>query len=108
MSRIQEISMADSYESKLDAVLKTIEALIAKTGALKNLALGVGTSQGAEIPQPMQHIVVEGPIPMPSQGNNCSNQNLSGGVANFKEPRFNLPEKFDGVRSKFRGFVNQV
>ena len=25
-----------------------------------------------------------------------------------KEPRVSLPEKFDGTRSKFRGFVNQV
>ena len=25
-----------------------------------------------------------------------------------KEPRIGLPEKFDGTRSKFRGFVNQI
>ena len=25
-----------------------------------------------------------------------------------KEPRVSLPEKFDGTRSKFQGFVNQV
>ena len=25
-----------------------------------------------------------------------------------KEPRIGLPDKFDGTRSKFRGFVNQV
>jgi hypothetical protein len=30
--------MADSHESKLDAVLKAIEALTARTGALENLA----------------------------------------------------------------------
>jgi hypothetical protein len=31
MSGIQEINMADSHESKLDAILKAIEALIART-----------------------------------------------------------------------------
>ena len=25
-----------------------------------------------------------------------------------KEPRIGLPDKFDGTRSKFRGFVNQI
>lgn len=28
--------------------------------------------------------------------------------SDVKEPRISLPEKFDGTRSKFRGFVNQV
>jgi hypothetical protein len=88
--------------------LKAIEALTARTRALKNLASWVGTSQGAEIPQPMQHLVVEGPTLLPSQGNNCSNQNLHGGTANFRKPRVSLPEKFDSTRSKFQGFINQV
>jgi hypothetical protein len=38
MSRIQEISMDNLHESKLDAFLKAIEALTARTRALKNLA----------------------------------------------------------------------
>jgi hypothetical protein len=70
MLGVQEINMIDVHESKLDAVLKAIEALTAKTGALENLALRVGISPGAEIPQSMQHVAVEGPIPLPSQGNN--------------------------------------
>jgi hypothetical protein len=49
MSGVQEISIAESYESKLDAVLKAIKALTAITGALENLASGIDTSQGAEI-----------------------------------------------------------
>jgi hypothetical protein len=48
MSGVQEISMANLHESKLDVVLKAIEALTARTGALENLASGVGTSQGTE------------------------------------------------------------
>jgi hypothetical protein len=40
--------------------------------------------------------------------NNCSNQNLDGGVAKFKEARVSLSEKFDGIRSKFRRFTNQI
>jgi hypothetical protein len=44
--------MANSQESKLDVVLKAIEALTARTRALENLALGIGTSPRAEIPQP--------------------------------------------------------
>jgi hypothetical protein len=80
MSRIQEISMDNLHESKLDAFLKAIEALTARTRALKNLASRVGISQGAEISQPMQHVAVEGPTPLPSQENNCSNQYLDGSV----------------------------
>jgi hypothetical protein len=75
--------------------------MIARTRALENFASRVGTSQGAETPQPVQHIAVEGPTPLPSQGNNCFNQNLDGGVAKFKEPKISLLEKFDGTRSKF-------
>jgi hypothetical protein len=67
MSGVQEVSMADSHESKLDTVLKSIEVLTARIGALENFALEVGISQGAEIPQPVQYIAVEGPIPLPSQ-----------------------------------------
>jgi hypothetical protein len=44
MLGVQEINMIDSHESKLDVVLKTIEALIARTRALENLASGVGTN----------------------------------------------------------------
>jgi hypothetical protein len=61
MSGIQEINMVDSYESKLDVVLKAIEALTARTGALENLASRIGTSPRAEIPQPTQHVAVGRP-----------------------------------------------
>jgi hypothetical protein len=101
ISGVQEINMADSHESKLYAVLKAIEALIAKIGALKNLVSGAGTSPRAEILRPTQHVVVEGPTLLSSQGNNCFNQNLDGGVVKFREPRVSLPEKFDSTRSKF-------
>ena len=47
----QNINMANLHESKLDAVLKAIEALTARIEALENLASGVGTSTKAEIPQ---------------------------------------------------------
>jgi hypothetical protein len=58
--------MDDSHESKLDVVLKTIEALTIRTEALENFASGVGTNPGAEIPQPTQYIAVEYPILLPS------------------------------------------
>jgi hypothetical protein len=45
---------------------------------------------------------------LPSQGNNCSHQNLDGGAAKYRELRISLLEKIDGTRLKFRGFVNQV
>jgi hypothetical protein len=108
MSGVQEVSMADSHASKLAAVLKAIEALIARIGALENLASEVGISQGAKILQPMQHVAIEGPTPLPSQGNNCSNQNLGGGATNLKKPRISLSENFDGTQSKFQGFINQI
>jgi hypothetical protein len=56
----------------------------------------------------MQHVAVKGPTPLPSQGNNCSNQNLGGSAANFEKPRVSLLEKFDGIRLKLRGFINQI
>jgi hypothetical protein len=97
----QEISMTNLHESKLAAVLKAIETLTVRTRALENFASGVGTSQGVETPQSIQHIAIQGPILLPSQGNNCSNQNLDDGATNFREPRVSLLEKFDDTRSKF-------
>jgi hypothetical protein len=41
--------MANSHESKLDAVLKVVETLTARTRALENLASGICTSPRAEI-----------------------------------------------------------
>ena len=29
-------------------------------------------------------------------------------IQQCKEPQISMPEKFDGTRSKFRGFINQV
>jgi hypothetical protein len=108
MSGAQEINMANSHESKLDAILKAIEVLTARTGALENMTSGIGTSPGAEIPQLTEHVEVKGLRPLPSQGNNSSNQVLDGGAAKYREPRVSLSEKFYGTRSKFRGFINQV
>ena len=97
MSRVQEIIIADSYELKLVAFLKAIEALATRIGTLENLASRAGTSPGAE----MQH-VIEGPIPLQSQGKNCSNQNLNGIAAKYRKPKINLLEKFDNTKSKFK------
>jgi retrotransposon gag protein len=33
---------------------------------------------------------------------------FSGSIVHQKEPRISLPDKFDGTRSEFRGFINQV
>jgi hypothetical protein len=100
--------MANSHESKLDVVLKAIEALAARTRALENLAIGIGTSPRAEIPQSKQHVAIKGPTLLPSQGNNFSIQNLDRGAIKFKEPRINFSNMFDGIQSKFRIFINQV
>ena len=93
--------MDNSHESKLNAILKAIEALTTRTKALENLASRVGTSQGAETFQPMQYVAAEDPTLLPSQENNCSNQNLGGGTAKFRESKVSLPEKFDNTQSKF-------
>jgi hypothetical protein len=106
MSGVQEISMADSHESKLEAVLRAIKALTARIEALENFVIRVGINLGAKISQSTQHIAVKGPTPLSSQKNNCSNQNLNSGAAKFRESRVNFLEKFDGTRLKFRGFVN--
>ena len=94
MLGVQNLSMIDSHESKLDVVLKAIEAFTARIGVLENLASWIGINQGAKLPKPMQHVVVEGPTLLQFQGNICSNQNL--------------PEKFDGIQLKFWQFVNHV
>jgi hypothetical protein len=49
----------------------------------------------------MQYVAIEGPTPLSFQRNNYSNQDLSGGVANFRELRVNLLEKFDSTQLKF-------
>ena len=100
--------MTNLHESKLDAVLKAIEALTAKIGALEYLALGIDTSPGMKIPQPMQCVAVEGSKSLPSQRNNCSHHNLDGGATKYRKPRISLHEKFDDIQLKFQGFVNQV
>ena len=79
---------------KLDAILKAIEALTVRIGALENIASGIGTSLGAKILQPTQHIAVEGPTTLPSQRNGCSCQYFDDGTAKYREPRISLPEKF--------------
>jgi len=42
----------------------------------------------------------------PMQGENPSTHH--GDVAKIKEPRVSFLEKFDGMRSKFQGIVNQI
>jgi hypothetical protein len=50
--------MANSHESKLDAVMKAIKALIVRTKDFIKFVTGVGTNSGVEISQPMQYIAV--------------------------------------------------
>lgn len=110
MSTGDDVSMADSKDVKLDTVLSALEALTTKTELLakQNQELYMAMNGGHER-QPLQQVIP--PKPAVQEGAVVPSQ--TGGPSTstkleLKEPRISLPEKFDGTRSKFRGFVNQV
>jgi hypothetical protein len=109
MSGVVDTSIADLVESKLDTVLKAIEALSIRTNEIESFVsrlhndLGAGPSQTSPAPQ----VFPSGePSILPIQEENPSTQHVE--TLRIKEPRISLPDKFDGTRSKFRGFVNQI
>jgi hypothetical protein len=109
MSGVVDTSIADLAESKLDTVLKAIEALSIRTNEIESFVsrlhndLGAGPSQTSPAPQ----VFPSGePSILPIQEENPSTQHVE--TLRIKEPRISLPDKFDGTRSKFRGFVNQI
>lgn len=104
-------SLVDLPESKLDDVLVAIQALTTRTNRIEEFFTklsnnhGIGTSQS--MPNSNAQVFPSTEPTMPStQRETLSTQH--GDILKIKEPRISLPEKFDGTRSKFRGFVNQI
>lgn len=100
----QDISMTESSESKLDAIMNALATLSQRTAEIEGVVARIHNDGASGIAQSRVHqlqtsvpgevvsaIVQQVPLVQPQ-----------------KEPRVSLPDKFDGTRSKFRGFVNQI
>nr|PNR52172.1 hypothetical protein PHYPA_008546 [Physcomitrium patens] len=100
----QDISMTESSESKLDAIMNVLATLSQRTAEIEGVvarlhndgASGMGQSR---LHQPQTSTLGEATLPQVRQAPL---------VLQHKEPRVSLPDKFDGTRSKFRGFINQI
>ena len=90
-------SDTNTAETKLDLILKAIESLSMRTNVLEDFAAKVDTNRRA----------AEAPATTTSRPM-MTTQDFDPSLSTAKEPRISLPEKFDGSRSKFQGFVNQV
>lgn len=96
--------MAESLESKLDAIMNALVALSHRQAEMEGVmaelhndgASGIASSR---IHQSQATIPEEAATPLIQQNSMIQQR---------KEPRVSLPDKFDGTRSKFRGFVNQI
>lgn len=91
----------NTTETKLDLILKAIESLSMRTNILEDFAATVDAKQRASKTSESLPTIVTSTTMLPTQA-------LGPSPSTIKEPRVSLPEKFDGSRSKFRGFVNQV
>ena len=92
----------ESPESKFDTIFNAINALSARLmeveGVVHNTSsVGAASARVYQVHASMPEEIV----PPVIQQETTHNQQR-------KEPRVSLPEKFDGTRSKFRGFINQV
>ena len=103
MAGSQDISITESLESKLDAIMNAVATLSQRTAEIEGViirfqndgAFGIAQSR---IHQPQASAPEQTAFP----------QVRHKSLVLQKEPRVSLPNKFDGTRSKFRGFVNQI
>lgn len=96
--------MAENLESKLDAIMNALALLSHRTAEIEGVMAGLHSDGVSGIApsrayQPQNSAPEEVALPSIQQ---------DPGVLHRKEPRVSLPDKFDGTRSKFRGFVNQI
>ena len=96
--------MAESLESKLDPMMNTLVTLSYKITEIERLMARVHNDRASVTAQSKVH-QCQGFIPeeaaLPSVRQDPVTQQR-------KESRVSLPDKFDGTRSKFRAFVNQI
>ena len=98
--------MVDSTESKLDAIINALNFLSVRTTELE----GIFSKLQSDTKPSMIPPVVQS-LPQVSASKDMVApmfQQDSPPIQQRKEPRVSLPEKFDGTRSNFRGFVNQI
>jgi len=96
--------MAENLESKLDAIMNALASLSHRTAEIEGVIVGLHNNGASGIVpskayQPQTSAPEEAILPSVQQ---------DPVVVQRKEPRVSLPDKFDGTRSKFRGFVNQI
>jgi hypothetical protein len=96
--------MAESLDSKLDAIMNALASLSHRTAEIEGVMAGLH-SDGASVIAPSR--VYQPQNSAPEEATLPSIQQ-DPAVLQRKEPRVSLPDKFDGTRSKFRGFVNQI
>ena len=110
MAEREEANMSDARETKLNSIINALEALRITTETVskrnEELYLAFHRSHGPTNPQLVQQMGP--PISTPAQFQASGSHFQGTSTMEVKEPRISLPEKFDGTRSKFRGFVNQV
>ena len=100
----QDASMAKNLETKLDAIMSALAALSHRNAKIEGVMEGLHndgafvTAQ-SRVHQPWNFVLEEAALPSVRQ---------EPMVQQRKEPRVSLLDKFDGTRSKFRGFVNQI
>jgi len=96
----QDVTMTDTLESKLDSIMNNLATLSQRTGEIEGV-IAMLHNHGAQsrIHQPQTPAPEEAALPLVRQDPSIQQR---------KEPRISLPDKFDGTRSKFRGFVNQI
>lgn len=91
-------------DDKLDAIMATLSAIALDREQLlkQNEELNLRLRDLEARTQEQRHA----PMASPSTPQHQSTSAVFNGEV--KEPQVSLPEKFDGTRSKFRGFINQV
>ncbi len=100
----QDVSMAESFESKLDAIMNALATLSHRTAEIEGVMARLHNDRASVTTQSKGH---------PSQGFVSREAALLSArqdlvVQQRKEPRVSLPDKFDGTCSKFCGFVNKI
>ena len=96
--------MAETLESKLDAIMSALAVLSHRQAEMEGVMAGLHNDGASGIaPSRIHQSQVTAPeeaaIPLVRQDPTIQQR---------KEPRVSLPDKFDGTRAKFRGFVNQI
>ena len=94
--------MAENLDSKLDAIMNALASLSHRTAEIEGVMVGFH-NDGASVIEPSRAYQTQN-----SEEKTLPPIQQDPVVLQRKEPRVSLPDKFDGTRSKFRGFVNQI